>query len=111
LETLAAAEAGLDRLRTEYRLAVEAATPIFQSGGRWSHLLTLGQSITADGPVALSRHAEALEARVAALEAGLWTLVDGWRLRDCSRTLGHLGMDDAVAEARALLAGPAREET
>jgi hypothetical protein len=49
--------------------AIAVATPLFQSGGRWADLLTPGQSITSQGPQALSAHAEALEAEVTLLAA------------------------------------------
>jgi hypothetical protein len=45
---------------SEYAKAV-AACAMFQSGGRWSSLMTVSERTTSDGPKALSDYAEKLE--------------------------------------------------
>ncbi len=67
-ELLEAREQLLDQriLVAEYHLAIERATPILHSGGRYSHLMRLGESIIISGPEKLAEHCDALAAALLA---------------------------------------------
>ena len=47
-----------DRLEEYFREAVDALSPYLQSGGKYAHLMQLGQSITTEGPKRLVEYLE-----------------------------------------------------
>lgn len=57
----------LELYKRLYMRAVDAATPILQAGGRYSHLLLLGDSITERGIVALAEALDKANAKIAEL--------------------------------------------
>src|SRR5262245_11331369 len=58
LDALLEARRSLELYRYEFGAAVDAATPFLQTGGRYAHLVKLGESITADGVPRLVAHLE-----------------------------------------------------
>ena len=58
-----------DALEGYFREAVDALSVYLQSGGKYAHLMELGQSITKDGPGRLARY---FEQWIADLQSGLY---------------------------------------
>lgn len=68
--------ADLESYKIAYSKAVEAMSKHMQSGGRFAHLLQLGDSITIKGPDVLVAEIDRLQARNAALVAAA-DVIDG----------------------------------
>jgi hypothetical protein len=95
---------GVQLLMRQWQSAVDAARPLFQSGGRWAHLLTAGQSITTAGPQALSEYAEQVERERDTVDRDYreHTNTLAGRVEECRREIARLtSVRDRLAIERA----------